>query len=185
MGMVLLIWLLQGAAIVYIVLQGVDPGAILARIVRIARSPVIIGLGAGSLAFLLAGSRAMGAGDVTGAGAATISFFIQFVGLIVIFLRELFTGRGGGFDMVFGSAKFATPEHAMRMGLIGETGFRLGSLRNPDPKQRDIEQKQGLVLPPPLYGRAASADGRADPGGQGRVGHHPQPQDLWRFLHRY
>jgi len=74
---------------------------------------------------------------------AGVSALVEFLGLLYLVLVKLFDTA----DMVFGSAKFATPEHAQDHGLIGETGIRLGALRNPDPEARAKDVEKGVSRP--------------------------------------
>ncbi|HEV7228594.1 type IV secretory system conjugative DNA transfer family protein [Brevundimonas sp.] len=77
---------------------------------------------------------------------SAISAGINALAFAILALIKIATGFGVP-DMTFGSAKFATPDHAREKGLIGESGIRLGRLRNPDPTERENERQAGVVNP--------------------------------------
>ncbi len=107
-------------------------------------------LGSGLVAFFLIGLIGRGTESygaiVQAVGSSSLQ--ISLLGIVVILkLIEALGLRLGGRDMVFGSAEFATPEHAAAHDLIGTTGVRLGFLRNPNRKERAKELQQGVAYP--------------------------------------
>lgn len=150
MGGVVLVWLLQGAAVIYILMSGIELGDVGQRLMRIVQSRSVRILFVGLIGFVITGIWAGSRGDLGGAAAATSSFYLQ-AAILVVLVSVLFWAElrrsGGGIDMVFGSAKFATAEHAHAMGLVGESGLRLGTLRHPNAKEQAELEAQGIRLP--------------------------------------
>lgn len=141
MELVLLVWLLQLGALAYLVLRDADFAGILERLKSVIANRGVWALGAGCIAFIYTGGKAVGNGDYSGGTLGLVSFLLELSMLVSLVLWLLFRRyRGGGRDLTFGSAQFATPEHAAMQGLIGETGIRLGRLRHPDPALRGKDE---------------------------------------------
>ena len=128
MGLVVTIWLLQWGVVFVVALSRADMGGFLARLKAAVLRPAVAMLATGCIAFLYAAVHATGNRDAIGAAFAAVSFLLELLLLIGTVLRALFR-RFGGRDFTFGSAEFATAEHAASHGLVGQTGIRLGSLR--------------------------------------------------------
>lgn len=144
MNGVALVWIAQFGAILYFTFRGTDVngfGQRLIAIFRYSHSVHILGGGILALALLI------GSGNWTARLAAQSSLSLQVALLALVIFFKLLGGNWGGPDFVFGSARFATPEHAEAMGLIGETGLRLGALRAPDKQARQHDQDNGIVRP--------------------------------------
>lgn len=132
MGSVITIILLQliAAFVLGIVRSGVE-----LRLDRVLKSPGVWIVSAGCVALIYASAAAVRAYDTGGAAASSTVLLVELAMLATLVFR-LLIGRRGGIDLTFGSARFATPVHAQAQGLVGETGIRLGTLRDPDPSER-------------------------------------------------
>lgn len=133
MGLVIIIWLLQWGVVLFVALRDSDPSGLLARLKQAVLRPVVGWLALGCVAFLYAATRAAAHYDTPGMILAAASLFIEVLSLIAAILAGLVRRYRAGQDFVFGSARFATADHAAANGLLGTQGIRLGYLRDPEP----------------------------------------------------
>lgn len=129
---VLLLWLAQIALLAWLSIRGREAqtkaafASALSKFLHTLRtSPALLVWGGGSVLLFLVAFTGLADGA---APLALMSAGVQLVIFLALLASKAIGPLGGGHDMTFGSARFATLDHARANDLIGREGLRLGTM---------------------------------------------------------